>query len=554
LLYFPCWAGNLLIGSTVKGLVFELMFEYSRGMETDPGQWLDDRAALSLALAELDWITEADLLGSDDAPFESALPLEVGSAEWSLTDWSVEETLARVAACPPGPQAIEWLVSLDGRSLSPEQALAVAGAWERQSRWVATRQQASWLGFVGPVAPGPLGPDGPSEAELRQESSNLLELSLTLDYGVDFTKDKVDQARLLAGTLRATRDRLAAGDLSEYRARRIAEELRHLDPVTAQKIEAKVLDSADKVRLPNLIRRLRKLVLLAQGPAAAEAHREGVADRRVVVDSEAGEIGLLGLHAYLPPEQTIAIREKLETKAKELARADRAARDEVKRLNRERSQRIAAGDVDGAGEDGALELPVRRTKDQRIADALAMLLLGADETDPAQPAKPSVAVQVTIDLPTLLHLRQNPAELAGYGPIPAEIARELAGDASWHRLVHEPVTGYLLDVGDQIYTPGPAMTRFRILRDVRCRFPGSSRNARYSEGDHVEPHRDGGGGGRTSSANLQSLSKLGHIAKTHNGWTVSGDANGELTWTSPNGATYTSTPHDYRSEDDPPPF
>jgi hypothetical protein len=523
-------------------------------MEADPGQWLDDSAALSLALAELDWVTEDDLLGADDTLFGPSVTSEPLTLRMAQADWSVEETLTQVAARPPGPQAISWLTSLDGRSLSPAQALAVAGAWERQARWVSARQQASWLGFVGPVAPGPWGPDGPSEAELRLESSNLLELSLAVDAGIDFTRDKVDQARLLAGTLHATRDRLCAGDLSEYRARRIAEELRNLDAVTAQEIEAKVLGSADKVRVPTLIRRLRRLVLLAQGPAAVDAHDAGRAERRVVVDSEGTEVGLLGLHAYLPPEQTIAIREVLEAKAKELAKADRAARDEVKRLNRERAQNIAAGEPDGEARSGPLELPVRRTKDQRMADALAILLLGTDEHDSAQPVKPPVAVQVTVDLPTLLHLRQHPAELVGYGPIPAEIARELAGDASWQRFVHEPVTGYLLDVGDQRYRPGPAMTRFRILRDVRCRFPGSSRHARHCEGDHVQPHHDGGGGGRTSSANLQSLSKLGHIAKTHNGWQVRGDANGELTWTSPNGATYTSTPHDYRPEDDPPPF
>ena len=156
-------------------------------------------------------------------------------------------------------------------------------------------------------------------------------------------------------------------------------------------------------------------------------------------------------------------------------------------------------------------------------------------------------MQVTVDLPTLLHLRQHPGELLGYGPIPAEIARELAGDAAWQRFVHEPVTGYLLDAGDERYQPPPAITRFRVARDVRCRFPGSTRRARDGDGDHVEPHRDGGGGGRTSSANLASLSKLGHIAKTHNGWKVTGDANGVLTWTSPNGHTYTSTPHDYRA-------
>ena len=144
---------------------------------------------------------------------------------------------------------------------------------------------------------------------------------------------------MLTGTLSATRDRLAAGELSAYRARRIAEELRTLDPVTAQQIEAKVLGTAADVRVPSLIRLLRRLVLAAQGPAAVQAHQAGAADRRVVVDTEAAEVGLLGLHAYLPPEQTIAIRELLETKAKELARADRAARDEVKALNRQRAQR-----------------------------------------------------------------------------------------------------------------------------------------------------------------------------------------------------------------------
>ena len=144
------------------------------------------------------------------------------------------ETLARVAACPPGPQPIRWLTSLDGRQLSPGEALEVAGAWERQARWVTARQQASWVGFVGPTGPGPLGPDGPTEAQLRAEHSNLLELALTIDCGVDFTRDQVDQARLLAGTLSATRDQLAAGQLSAYRARRIAQELRTLDPVTAQ--------------------------------------------------------------------------------------------------------------------------------------------------------------------------------------------------------------------------------------------------------------------------------------------------------------------------------
>ena len=248
-------------------------------METVPGQWCEDSAALAAALAELDWVTEDDLLGEDEAscgpvlPDGAALPLQEPSA--GAGDWSVPETLARVAACPPGPQPIRWLTCLDGRQLSPGEALEVAGAWERQARWVTARQQASWVGFLGPTGPGPLGPDGPTEAQLRAEHSNLLELALTIDCGLDFTRDQVDQARLLAGTLSATRDRLAGGELSAYRARRIAQELRTLDPGTARDIETRVLGTAGTVRVPSLIRKLRRLVLAAQGPAAVQAHQAG---------------------------------------------------------------------------------------------------------------------------------------------------------------------------------------------------------------------------------------------------------------------------------------
>ena len=35
---------------------------------------------------------------------------------------------------------------------------------------------------------------------------------------------------------------------------------------------------------------------------------------------------------------------------------------------------------------------------------------------------------MTVDVPTLLGLQDNPAELAGYGPIPAELAHILAAD------------------------------------------------------------------------------------------------------------------------------
>ncbi|MDX6258027.1 MAG: hypothetical protein QOJ11_4361, partial [Frankiales bacterium] len=87
-------------------------------------------------------------------------------------------------------------------------------------------------------------------------------------------------------------------------------------------------------------------------------------------------------------------------------------------------------------------------------------------------------------------------------------------------------------------------------RDVKDRFPGSNRSAYLGDGDHVEPFTPDRGG-HTASTNIACLSRIGHLAKTHGGWKCEGDANNVLTWTSPHGQTYPSTPHDYSDEPEP---
>ena len=366
----------------------------------------------------------------------------------------------------------------------------------------------------------------------RAEKSRIFELALAIDCNDQLLKARLATSRALCTTLTATAAKLEAGELSEYRARRICEKLDGLEPAVARIIEARVLPTAGQIRLSSLTAKLRRWVLGARGDDAVAEHLQGNANRRVRVESEPSEAGLLALHAYLPPETTIAVREALEAKAAQFATADRADRDRASRV-------------------GAQPEP-RRSKDQRLADALAWFILGPDENDPARPQRPKIVVQVTMSLTTLLHLRNNPAELPGYGAIPADIARMLATDADWQRFVHEPVTGHLLDIGDETYTQPPAMRRFTKARDLHDRFPGSARSARFGDGDHVEPF-DRGTGGRTASANIAMLSRTGHVAKTHGGWTCQGDANGVLTWTSPHGRTYHTEPHDYRDEPEPEP-
>jgi hypothetical protein len=438
---------------------------------------------------------------------------------------SVADVLAEVALFGTGPEAIGLLESLHGRAMTPDNALEVAAAWERQARWLSTRAADANLAFVG-VA---VAKDQDAE---RAQSSRVLELALATDMGDQFLKQVVlPQSRLLSTTLAATRAAVEAGRLSAFRARKISDSLGVLadrDPEAARAVEAQVLTNAADIKLPSLTSKLRRLVLAATDPEEALVeHLEGGRGRRVRVDSEPAEPGLLGLHAYLPAEVAVAVRTALEAKAGEFARADKKT---------------------AVGSQGQ-----RRTKDQRMADALAWFVLGPDPDDATYPARPTFTVQLTMSLPVLLALREGAAELPGYGPIPADLAREWADDAEWQRFVHDPVDGYLLDDGPRRYRPKARCRRFTRHRDVFDRFPGSNRRAKDCDGDHIDPYTGDQHGGSTSSKNIACAGRPGHIAKTHNGWTVSGDANSVLVWTSPHGLVRRTAPHDYR-DPGPPPF
>ncbi|HEY2273277.1 MAG TPA: HNH endonuclease signature motif containing protein, partial [Jatrophihabitantaceae bacterium] len=169
-------------------------------------------------------------------------------------------------------------------------------------------------------------------------------------------------------------------------------------------------------------------------------------------------------------------------------------------------------------------------------------------------------IQVTVALSTLLGLDQQPAELAGYGPIPASVARKLAGDpnSTWHRLVHDEV-GDLIDYGRAVYQPPQDLVDFVTARDHTCRGPGCNRDSRSCELDHV---RDWANGGATSHDNLGPECGRHHHLKHDCGWNVERNPDGTYTWTSPTGQTYDKPPDELPKDttletqlgDDPPPF
>ena len=102
---------------------------------------------------------------------------------------------------------------------------------------------------------------------------------------------------------------------------------------------------------------------------------------------------------------------------------------------------------------------------------------------------------------------EGSAELDHVGPVPVEVARRLACDASVVRVVtaggSEP-----LDLGRMTRVPSKAQRRAVILRDGHCRFPGCDRPPAWDDVHHILHWPDGG---PTDLGNLILLCRRHHV-------------------------------------------
>jgi hypothetical protein len=175
--------------------------------------------------------------------------------------------------------------------------------------------------------------------------------------------------------------------------------------------------------------------------------------------------------------------------------------------------------------------------DMKRADALTAIASQAlaSIADDVLPHRRPITISVAIDLPTLLGLAENPGQLAGYGAIPASVARRLAADGNWQRFVSDPTTGNLLDFGREKYTPPQELVDYLLARDRVCRFPGCRRTGQSSDIDHAQSWESGG---ETNPANLGLLCRRHHRMKTHGGWSLESNPDGSCLWKSPKGKTF----------------
>ena len=413
-----------------------------------------------------------------------------------------------------GIEVLDQLVTIDPADLNRTGRIDYLSALEKQSAWLNELLQRAIVAVAG---------DEPTKAEnlwTGVDEAERDEVAAALRLSGNTAQSRIDVARTLVNNLPNTCSALASGEISSAHATVIARESaaaidKGINPILIEQIELEALAHSEFHTPAQVANKVR--TLLAQvAPAAFEEAVEYARDcRRVNLYPEADGMATLVALLPAPDAQTIML-----------------AIDKLARKFQERDRETSAG-IDTVRETSA----TFKTIDAYRADALTLFATNylATSADESLNHRRPVTLNLTMDLPTALGLAENPGQLAGFGPIPASVARELAADAKWRRFITEPVTGALLDYGRLIYEPPQPLVDFLLARDRTCRFPGCRQPGRLADIDHADPWESGGS---TNLENLGLLCRRHHRLKTHGGWKLESFADGSCEWLSPSGKKY----------------
>jgi hypothetical protein len=447
-----------------------------------------------------------------------------------------EEQVATLLAAAPGIKTLGGLIVIDPQELSPAARIDYLAALERQSSWLQAAMQRAIVAVAGIHEGKSDGPfTGVDEAE-REDVSSALRLS------AGTAQMRIDVARTLVNHLPNTCSALATGELSAAHATVIARETAAairdgLSEFAIFSIEEKAIAHAE-FHTPSQVALQVRSAIAKFAPATFEEVVEKARDsRRVSCYNDVD--GMSTVVAILPAEDAQTVMKAIEAFIVKGASVFKVSGDSSDAGNSDvRNSDVRNSDVRNSDvRNSDVRNSDVRSADMKRADALTSLAgfaLAASSQDIELHRRP-ITVNVTIDLPTLLGLSENPGQLAGYGAIPASVARALASDGKWKRFITDPQTGALLDYGRETYQPPQALIDFLIARDRTCRFPGCRRSAALSDLDHAQSWDEGG---TTSLDNLGALCRRHHVLKTHGGWSIESHADGSCTWTSPLGKIY----------------
>ena len=425
----------------------------------------------------------------------------------------------------PGYKVLGELIEINPRMLSASAKVDYLAALDRQESWFYSLKQEALVAIAGEEPNEDGGIFNCVDDEEREDVATALRLSPTT------AQNRIDVARVLVGHLPNTISALASGEISAAHATVIAKEtataIRNgLSEEGVFRVEQAALAHAE-FHTPGQVANKVKTTIAKFSPEDFEEIVERARDsRRVSCYPEAD--GMATVVAILPAEDAQTIMKSIEAFIVKRNQEEESCTCNLKSGS---SQGCVFHSREDAAEWSLLSADMKRAD---ALTAIASQALGS-MADVVRPHRRPISISVAIDLPTLLGLAENPGQLAGYGAIPASVARKLAADGTWQRFISDPTTGNLLDFGREKYIPPQELVDFLLARDRTCRFPGCGRSGQLADIDHAQSWESGG---ETNPANLGLLCRRHHRMKTHGGWKLESNADGSCSWESPLGKHY----------------
>ncbi len=501
---------------------------------------------------------------------------------------------AEIAQIAPGGHAALLLQGLDPRTADDVALVEAVALTQRLTSWLhrhaaTLAAELSHRDSMNPVWSAAAG-GPPAVSDVAGD-----ELAMRLACSRRAGRTLVREGRAYCGPLVATGDALARGELTPGQARHLVDRLEQVALPVAIEVEDRVLPGAER-RTPSQWRADVERALLTVDPADAAARCTRARRGRHVDHPRPLPDGMAGMWAVLPATDALRIDGVLDSAARSARSAgdprtldqlradgltDLVVRDIL--LPGPAAESTTTADPLTAGSTADL-LTAGATVSATNADLLTAGLLTAGpttadlavasptaagpttssptaaspttsssrETGCAEAAgqqtsrrrtRPTFRVNVTVGLSTLLGQDDLPAEVAGFGPVDAVTARALAEDAVWRRLVTDPLSGAVLDVGRTSYRPPAALAEHVRARDGICARPGCSTPAHACDLGHTVEF-NGPDQGTTSAGNLGPLCRRDHRLKTEGGHRLAQISPGEYVWISAAGLRYRVLPGD----------
>lgn len=384
--------------------------------------------------------------------------------------------------------------------------------------------------------------------------------------------------------LHATSAEFAAGRIDQQRAQTISDALANVSENKVELIERMLLDGSEDLNLPKLRAKARRLIARHDPEGATSHRRNAEAERDVRI--RPNEDGTCAIEGTLPGPGGQIVATRLRRMCFQVCGSD------PRTFAQRRADALVAL-ASGAGHlacvcgrDDCTATGAEATGPDTpngVADAESVNPTPSARHSAPVPPLPAATIHVGVNATTLLGLDDLPGYLAGHGWIDADLAREIAADGTWRKVLTLTATdgeaildalsggagrdgatgatphGHVLGIGRALaaasitpetirersgprreqltYRPSQQLADTVRARDGVCRFPGCTVRAMACDLDHTVPfdHDHPEGGGLTVEQNLACLCRRHHRLKTRGDWQVRQLGAGTLEWTTPTG-------------------